>query len=224
MNGILPVYKPAGISSYEVIRKFKQTGFKNRIGHAGTLDPFAEGLLLLLLGKATKKFAEIQKWQKVYRAVAVMGAKSNTLDVEGEIELQKNCPTPNLEEIEFEGRSLIGEMEQVVPAFSAAKHKGVPLYKLARTGQKIPKKTKWVQVYHLSVKRYEFPELEFEADVSSGTYIRQLSYDWLKNLGVESYLKKLTRLAIGKIDIKKACKIKEFENEEWKKYLIKEFE
>ncbi len=220
MNGILPVYKPAGISSYEVIRKFKQTGFKNKIGHAGTLDPFAEGLLLLLLGKATKKFAEIQKWQKIYRAVAVMGAKSNTLDIEGEIEPQKNCPTPSLEEIEFEGRSLIGEMEQVVPAFSAAKHKGVPLYKLARAGRETPQKTKWVQIYHLSVKRYEFPELEFEADVSSGTYIRQLSYDWLKSLGVESYLKKLTRLAIGKISIEDACKVDEFENGGWEKYLI----
>ncbi len=221
MNGILPVYKPKNITSYEIIRKFKrESGFKGKIGHAGTLDPFADGLLLLLLGKATKKFSEIQKWQKVYQATAVMGASSNTLDIDGEITKQENCPIPSLEEIEFEARSMVGEVEQVVPNYSAAKYQGVPFYKLARAGKKVPQKTKWIHIYHISITRYEFPELEFETDVSSGTYIRQLSYDLLKNLGVESYLKKLKRLAIGKIALEKSCQVADFGNESWKQFIL----
>ncbi len=221
INGILPIYKPKGITSYDVIRKFKkETGFKGKIGHAGTLDPFAEGVLLLLLNKATKKFDEIQKWQKVYRAVAVMGASSDTLDITGKIVQQENCPAPSLETIEFEARSLVGELDQVVPSYSAAKHKGVPLYKLAREGKKVPQKIKEVVIYHISIKRYEFPELEFEADVSSGTYVRQLSYDLLKNVGVESYLKELTRLAIGQVNLEQVCRLDTFNNGSWKEFII----
>lgn len=217
----MPVYKPAGVSSYEVIREFKRiTGWQGKIGHGGTLDPFAEGLLLLLLNKATKRFAEIQQWSKVYRAVAVMGGRSETLDKTGRIKKQNNPPMPSLEQIEFEARSMVGEIEQVVPCYSAAKYKGVPFYKLARGNKKIPRKTKWVKIYHISIKRYQFPELEFEADVGSGTYIRQLSYDLLKNLGVESYLKSLIRLAVGKIDLTQACRLDNFKNKSWIKYVI----
>ncbi len=221
MNGILAVNKPAGISSYEVIRKFKkESGFQGKVGHAGTLDPFADGLLLVLLNKATKKFEEIQKWQKVYWAKAIMGASSRTLDSEGEIKPQTNCPTPKLEKIEFEARSLVGGYEQKVPDYSAAKHHGIPLYKLAREGKAVPPRTKWVEIYHISVTSYRFPELEFEADVGSGTYIRQLSYDWLKKMGVESYLVRLTRTSIGKIGLNQACKIDDFKNENWKKFIL----
>ncbi len=221
MNGILPVYKPQGISSYDVIRKFKrESGFKGKVGHGGSLDPFAEGVLLLLLNKATKKFDEIQLWQKSYRATAILGAKSETLDSEGAIKKQIDCPVPKLEEIEFEARSMVGELEQLVPLYSAAKYKGTPLYKLARQGKKVPLKTKWIHIYHISIKKYEFPELEFEADVSSGTYIRQLSYDLLKKLGVESYLKKLIRLSIGKISLEATCQLDDFKDKNWRDFIL----
>ncbi len=214
MQGLLPIYKPAGITSYDVIRKIKLIIPRGtKIGHAGTLDPFAEGVLILMLGKATKRFDEIQKWHKTYLSVAKLGEKSDTLDCTGEI--SKAVDLVDLvgkEEVQKIADKYVGEIEQVVPAYAAAKYKGRKLYEYAREGIVVPEKKKMVTIYLVSaqggsasggeVVSLENKEVEMRVECSSGTYIRQLSYDILKELGIESHLTSLVRESIGEITTK----------------------
>src|SRR3989339_1112825 len=206
MDGILPIYKPAGITSYDVIRQVKRMLLRGqKVGHAGTLDPFAEGVLLLLLGKATKRFDEIQSWRKTYLATARLGYFSDTLDVTGQIN-----KVPNLAEystkVQDVANRYVGTIEQVVPSYSAAKYKGKPLYKYARGGEDVPPKSKKVTVYSIKVLEpsesngsNHRTEVQMRVECGSGTYIRQLSYDIFHTLGIESYLTSLTRERVGEI-------------------------
>ena len=226
MDGILPVYKPVGITSYDVIREFKRhitrtVPDRYKIGHGGTLDPFADGVLLLLLGKATKKMGELSALPKTYRAVARLGAKSETLDRTGAITPGvKGSHTPGVSEIRAVVKKFVGEIEQEIPDYSAAKIGGVPRYKLARRGEIMEKKTKKVRIYDLSFTKVEQDQAEFVTKVSGGTYIRQLSYDIFKTLGVESYLESLTRTAIGDFSLEKCCQIAEFSQSKWQDMVV----
>jgi tRNA pseudouridine55 synthase len=214
MDKILPVYKPVGMTSYDVIREFKRAQFtgiipvKYKVGHGGTLDPFADGVLLLLLGKATKKMNELSALPKTYRAVAVLGAKSDTLDKTGVIVNAKMYECTN-EQINAAAEKFVGEIEQTIPEYSAAKVHGVPRYKLARKGQEQEKKSKLVTIYALSINKVADNRVTFTATVSSGTYIRQLSYDLFKSLRVESYLEALTRTRIGDFTLEKCVRIED---------------
>lgn len=237
MDSILPVYKPVDMTSYDVIRAFKRAQHPTyKIGHGGTLDPFADGVLLLLLGKATKQMNELMQLPKTYRAVARLGASSDTLDRTGTVTEQQpniltsqlnNIPTFQLdniptsqqsnkkvstltEQIEAVKNQFIGEIEQVIPDYSAAKVQGVPRYKLARQGVALAEKSKKVTIYELRIMNYAQDTVTFEATVSSGTYIRQLSYDIFKSLGVESYLESLTRTAIGPYRLDQCAQIDDF--------------
>lgn len=219
-DGLLPVYKPTEISSYDVIRNFKRlTQYRGKIGHAGTLDPFADGVLILMLGKSTKKFDEIQAWKKEYLAVSKLGAKSATLDTEGEIELQEKVPEINKASLQKILRKQIGKIEQVVPIYSATKHKGKPLYSYAREGESVPVKKKWVEIFEIDGKIMNQNKIELRILCSSGTYIRQLSFDIFRELGIDSHLISLTRTKIGKVGITQCCKLTDF-GAGWEKYLI----
>ena len=223
MDGILPVYKPVGITSFDVIRAFKRAQFtgrdpvKYKVGHGGTLDPFADGVLLLLLGKATKKMNELSALPKTYRAVAQLGARSDTLDCTGHIDLRFTVQDLrlSLEQLNEQGKKFWGEIEQEIPDYSATKINGVPRYKLARAGKEMEKKTKIVKIYDLRFTKIEADMVEFVSTVSSGTYIRQLSYDIFKSLGVESYLESLTRTQIGDYDMEKCVKVEDFSSLAW---------
>jgi len=200
MDKILPVIKPVGISTYDLIRRYKRkTGFTGKIGHAGTLDPFAEGVVLLLLGKETKRFDEIRAWDKVYLAGIKLGFVSTTGDTEGEI-TPVSSKKPTKAEIEKVIKKFIGLTEQRVPAFSAAKHKGVPLYKLARQGKTIPEKSKKVNIKKIEFIKYKYPELTIRVTCSGGTYIRQLAQDIGEQLKTGAFLYYLLREAVGKFD------------------------
>lgn len=215
MDAILPVYKPVGITSYDVIREFKRGVHPDyKVGHGGTLDPFADGVLLLLLGKATRKMSELTTLAKTYRAVAVLGAYSDTLDVTGKIVNAEMHKCTN-EHIRSAANKFVGEIEQEIPDYSATKINGVPRYKLARRGEVMERKTKKVTIYALRFTKIERGKAEFVATVSSGTYIRQLSYDIFKSLGIESYLDALTRTEIGKYTIEKCCEIADFKSLKW---------
>jgi len=223
-NKILPVSKPVGLSTYDVIRLFKkQTSFKGKIGHAGTLDPFATGVVLLLLGGATKKFEEIKTWHKVYLAGLRLGAVSQTGDVEGKITVRDIKKRPTLTEIKKALQKFKGEIEQKVPLYSAAKHKGRPLYKIARedreeggrpvageevrdkgpssAGQGAERKKK-VSIYSLELVYYRWPFLTLRAGVSGGTYIRQLAEDIGSELKTGAFLYFLQRERVGNFDLK----------------------
>lgn len=225
MEGILPIYKKSGVTSFDVIRRLKKLlPHGQKIGHGGTLDPFAEGVLLILLGKATKRFDEIKGWKKRYLAVARLGARSNTLDSEGKISktIKKHLINNlSVEEIQKKADEFVGEIEQVVPQYSAAKYKGKPLYKYARRGEKVPQKIKKVMIdkikvlniYCSSVSEHG-GKVKMEVICGSGTYIRQLSYDIFSNLGIESYLEKLTRLQVGEITTHSCVKLEEILDKE----------
>ena len=217
MDGILAVYKPVGITSFDVIRELKHAIHPDfKVGHGGTLDPFADGVLLLLLGKATKKMNELAELPKTYLATARLGASSDTLDRTGRISKQLTAYGIRQEQIMEVLKKFVGEIEQVIPDYSATKIKGVPRYKLARRGEAMEKKTKMVMIYDLRFVLIEDNKVEFEATVSSGTYIRQLSYDIFKSLGVESYLEALTRTRIGDFSLMKCCEMSDFNDDIWK--------
>ena len=209
MDRIIAVIKPAGISTYDVIRAFKRkTGFKGKIGHAGTLDPFATGVVLLLLGKETKRFDEIRTWEKVYLAGVRLGEVSTTGDPEGEI-TPVFSKKPLKKEIKKVLKNFIGETEQKIPAFSAAKHKGVPLYKLARKGIKI-EKSKKVNISKIEFVNYKYPTLTIRVACSGGTYIRQLAQDIGEQLKTGAFLHSLEREKVGKFSKKNCCLIDDF--------------
>lgn len=217
MDMILPVYKPVGITSFDVIREFKRAQFtrtvpdRYKIGHGGTLDPFADGVLLILLGKATKKMNELSELPKTYRAVARLGASSDTLDVTGTI-IKFSSPKFSNSQIIKTAKDFVGEIEQEIPDYSATKINGVPRYKLARAGKEMEKKSKLVTIHKLEIENIEGELVTFVATVSSGTYIRQLSYDLFKSLGIESYLESLTRTQIGDFDLSKCISIEDFKS------------
>ena len=217
------MWKPTGITSFDVIRVFKRAVHPDfKVGHGGTLDPFADGVLLLLLGKATKRMNSLMELPKTYDATAVLGARSDTLDRTGKI---INTPTNQqtnvtIGQIKEAAAKFVGEIEQAIPEYSAAKVNGVPRYKLARAGKEQIPKSKLVTIYDLKIINSNYSNnrsiVEFEATVSSGTYIRQLSYDILASLGVESYLESLTRTRIGEIMEVQCCQITEFATGGWR--------
>lgn len=211
MNGILPVWKPAGITSYDVIRIFKKNVLpslteKVKVGHAGTLDPFAEGVLLLLLGSATKRMGELQELPKTYLATAVLGAESDTLDKTGQITKAPDSISPSREMIVEAVKKFTGEIEQKIPDYSAAKVNGRTRYAMARRGETLPPKCKKVTIFKIDVVGVKenngsnrSTEVTLLIECSSGTYVRQLSYDIFMSIGIESYLEKLVREKIGVI-------------------------
>lgn len=222
MNGILPVYKPVGITSFDVIREFKRRIHPDfKVGHGGTLDPFADGVLLLLLGKATKKMNELSDLPKTYRAVARLGASSDTLDKTGTIQTSEDQKANvSIEEIRHVAEKFVGEIEQEIPDYSATKINGVPRYKLARAGKEMEKKSKKVTIHKLEIEKVEGEVVSFTSTVSSGTYVRQLSYDLFQTLGIDSYLEKLTRTAIGKFKVDDCVKLEDFNSPKWQDKVV----
>ncbi len=205
---IILVDKPAGISSFGVVAKVRgflrnRFGHKVKVGHNGTLDPFATGLLILLSGKMTKKSNEFLKLDKEYIADLKLGFKSSTGDPEGEIE-KVNDRIPEVGEIDSILHTFIGETEQTPPKYSAIKINGQRAYKLARKGVDFEVPVRKVKIYNIDVLEYEYPRLVIRCQVSSGTYIRTLAEDIGMKLGVGAYLTVLRRIKIGEYSVEKA--------------------
>jgi tRNA pseudouridine55 synthase len=167
-----------------------------KVGHTGTLDPFATGLLILLAGKATKKAPELTKKDKVYEATISLGETSTTGDPEGEI-TKTSSPVPTRAEIEAIIPQFTGKIEQRPPAFSAIKINGQRAYKLVRAGKEVEIPTRTVEIYSLDIISYKAPVLKIRTHVSSGTYIRTLAEDIGKALGCGAYCSELRRTQIA---------------------------
>lgn len=216
MDEILLIDKPAGMSSFGVVARVRrllseQAGRKVKVGHTGTLDPFATGLLILLTGKNTKRSNDFLKLDKWYETTIRLGAISSTGDIEGEIkEYSSGFLRPDLSDVKQCLKSFIGEVEQRVPQYSAVKINGKRAYKLAREGKEVEMPIRKVQIYHIDLIDYKWPELKIRCHVSSGTYIRTLGEDIGKKLGVFGYLTKLRRTKIGNYDIKDAIKLEDW--------------
>ncbi len=211
MNGYLLVDKPEGWTSHDVVAKIRaiiktETVQKIKVGHTGTLDPMATGLLVLVLGKYTKQAAEFSKLDKTYDAELTLGQTSSTGDREGKL-VQKGTRKPGEKEIKDALSTFLGQIEQVPPAFSAIKIGGQRAYKAARAGKAVEIEPRKVTIHSITNINYKYPKLAFTTSVSSGTYIRSLAVDIGEKLGTGAYLSSLRRTLVGKFDIKNALKI-----------------
>ena len=211
---IILVDKPADISSFGVVAKvrgFLKAKFdhKIKVGHTGTLDPFATGLLILLSGKMTKKSNEFLKLDKVYEATLKLGYTSTTGDPEGELKEIDNT-IPGINQIKNIINNFIGAIDQKVPSFSAVKINGERAYKLARKGIDFETPTRKIEIYSIEILDYNYPELKIRTHVSSGTYIRTLAEDIGEKLGTGAYLTALRRTKIGNHSIENATSLDNF--------------
>ncbi|MEK7594164.1 MAG: tRNA pseudouridine(55) synthase TruB [Patescibacteria group bacterium] len=216
MQGLLLVDKPADWTSFDAVNYVRrmvatQEGKKPKnvkVGHTGTLDPFATGLLVLLIGKDyTRKAADYSKLDKTYEVTMTLGQKSSTGDPEGEIEAVSDT-IPDQKAVLEAAERFRGQIEQVPPAYSAIKINGVRAYKMAREGKEVVIEPRKVTINSLEVTDYSYPEVKFVANVSSGTYIRTLVEDIGKELGTGAYTKALCRTEIDKFSIKDAQPVK----------------
>ncbi len=205
---ILLIDKPAGITSHDVVDRIRRVYGTHAVGHAGTLDPFATGLLILGIGPATKALTALVGLDKEYMATACLGATTNTDDIEGIIVSTPNITIPSRQDVEKAFIKFQGGYEQTAPIYSAKKIGGKKLYELARAGLGdtviLPKKL--VKIYELELISYDWPILVFRTRVSSGTYIRSLARDIGATLKCGAYLTALRRTKIGSYDIKDAEK------------------
>lgn len=209
-DGILLIDKEEGITSYDVVKRFKRIpGFK-KVGHAGTLDPFATGLLIILIGQGTKLSSYLMAGKKRYLAGIKLGVETDTLDPTGKI--IKEAPFPNLNEaiIKEVLKGFEGEIEQIPPAYSAVNIDGQRAYKLARKGIDVKLKKRNVSIYSIRLVDFNSPEVNIEVTCSSGTYIRTLASDIGKRLGSVAHLKNLRRVSNGPFNIKDALDLEAF--------------
>jgi tRNA pseudouridine55 synthase len=182
---------------------------KIKVGHTGTLDPFATGLLIILVGDATKKQDQFMKLDKEYEATLKLGLTSSTGDPEGDIMSGDTTIKPKIEMIQKTLSLFTGEISQTPPPYSAIKINGTRAYKLARGGKKVKLKSRRVKIYKIEVQSYKFPELNILVKCSSGTYIRTLAEDIGKALKTGAYLSALRRTKVGGHDIKSAASIED---------------
>jgi tRNA pseudouridine55 synthase len=215
---VLLIDKPLKWSSFQAVNKLKyllinKVGLpkKFKIGHAGTLDPLATGLLLICTGKFTKKISELQGQAKEYTGTFYIGATTPSYDLETEID--QTFPTEHIDEalIHETVKQFLGEIDQKPPIFSAIKKDGVRLYEHARAGESIEIESRKTTIHEFEITRIAFPEIDFRVVCSKGTYIRSLAYDFGKAMNSGSHLTVLRRTKIGDYDVKNAIDITLFE-------------
>ena len=209
-DDIVLIDKPRGISSFGVVAKVRyhlsqQLGKKTKVGHTGTLDPFATGLMILVTGTMCKRAQEFTKQDKIYQATFVLGKTSSTADVEGKLR-QRSRQRPSLATIQLAMTQLTGVIWQTPPVFSAIKINGQRAYQLARQGRAVEMPRRQVTIYQLELLDYTYPRLTVRVKVSSGTYIRSLAVDLGRALGVGAYCQTLRRLAIADKIVDQALK------------------
>ena len=194
LHGLLVVDKPRGLTSYDVIRRVKHAARLGKIGHTGTLDPMATGVLPLVLGRATKLVPFLQAGRKVYQGRILLGRTTDTDDVTGETLSEKTGFQVDLDQACRAALNLVGEIEQAPPAYSALKFNGRPAYELARSGCEVPVRLRKVTVHQLILTGLEDNLISFRAEVSKGTYLRSLAADLGRLLGTGACLESLRRL------------------------------
>lgn len=213
MNGIILIDKPTGMSSFGVVARVRRilsqaAGKKVKVGHTGTLDPFASGLMIIVVGSYCKRASEFSKLDKTYEAVVELGKTSSTGDPEGDITVVSDS-RPDDGEIAAALQAFTGVIEQTPPSYSAIKIDGVRAYKLAREGKEVEMPTREITIHSLELDSYEYPELNITTHVSSGTYIRTLASDIGESLGTGAYCKELRRTVVGDYSIDNAVQLRD---------------
>ena len=209
MNGIFLINKEANWTSFDICAKVKRLFNTKKVGHSGTLDPFAEGLMIVCLGQATKIIPFLENYNKTYLATIKLGEETDTLDNTGNIIDKKDVLNYSIEELKNVLNSFLGKSQQIPPMYSALKHDGVPLYSLAREGIEIERKPRNIEIFSIELIEYNKPFLTFKCKVSKGTYIRTLAKDIAIKLSTVGHLVKLIRTNIDKFDLNMAKKVNE---------------
>ena len=210
------INKPLRWTSFDVVNKLKQeirrqTGLKKfKIGHAGTLDPLAEGVLLVCVGKATKRIECLQSMPKTYTGTFVLGATTASYDLEHPVKQVGSIAHLDRMDVETACRAMLGVQQQVPPLFSAVKLDGKSAFQYARQGEEVALKSKEIEIYDFQLPRVELPEVDFEIHCSKGTYIRSIARDLGNKLGCGAYLKRLCRTAVGDCRISDALPLNNF--------------
>lgn len=196
-DGILNIDKPSGMTSFAVVSLVRGLTGVRRVGHAGTLDPIAGGVLPICLGRATRVVEYIVDAPKAYRAVIRLGVETDSYDSEGAVTAVADPHGVTRDEVEEALLPFVGEIEQLPPMYSALKHKGKPLYHYARAGKTVPRTARKVAVYRLDLLRFDPPVLELDIECGRGAYVRSLAHDLGRKLGCGAHLEGLTRLRSG---------------------------
>ena len=219
MNGILNVFKPTGITSFDVVRIIRKISNVKKVGHAGTLDPEASGVLPVCIGRATKAIDYIMGDFKIYEAELKLGVITDTYDREGKI-LRENEVNVSDDEITEVINSFIGEIKQIPPMYSALKVNGKKLYELARAGIEIEREARTITIYGIDIMDIKSPYVKFRVKCSKGTYIRSLCYDIGEILKCGGMMWNLQRIATGPFHIEDAINIEDLNEENINKYIM----
>ena len=208
---IFNIYKPKDFSSFSIVKKVKHIT-REKVGHSGTLDPFADGVLVLGVGKSTKKLSNIIQFDKTYEGIVKLGEKTDSMDLTGNIVESKKVPKITVKSLKGCADKFIGELLQRTPMYSARKINGVRLYKLARKNIEIKTNPKLITIKHLNIDMIDKNTLKIIVECSSGTYIRVLAEDIAEYLGTVGHLISLTRLSVGEYKLNESLTIKNFED------------
>jgi len=206
---IININKPAGWTSFDVVKKVRGIIKEKKVGHAGTLDPFAEGVLVLGTGPDTKKLTDITTASKIYRAELTLGKATDTQDRDGKIIAESPVPELTMETIDAVLASFVGTQEQIPPMYSAKKVNGQRLYKLARKNKTVERDPVTITIDQISLLDYTEPVITFEVTCSKGTYVRALGADIAAKLGTVGHLTALIRTSVGAYHIANATTIEE---------------
>jgi tRNA pseudouridine55 synthase len=207
---VILVDKPAGWSSFKVIRKIRNVISVKKVGHAGTLDPMATGLLIVATGKKTKSIHEYQSLEKTYTGTITLGKTSPSMDMETEIISEKPVTNITEENIYKVRDEFLGTIKQIPPMYSAVKYKGKNLYHLARKGEEVEREAREVVVSDFKILKIALPDVDFEITCSKGTYIRVIANDFGDKLGCGGLLSSLRRIKIGNYSVENALTVDEF--------------
>ncbi len=208
---VLLVDKPLGWTSHDVVEKLRRMFRMKKVGHAGTLDPRATGLLLMATGTMTKRLSALMNLEKEYVSTMVIGARTPSFDSETEVVERKDYSHVTEAHLRDVFRTYVGEITQVPPMYSAVKHKGIPVYKYARKGEEVERRPRRVTISVLELVDFTPPEVRFRVVCSKGTYIRTLAEDICRRLGCGAYLQSLIRTRVGSYSLEQALTIPELE-------------
>ena len=211
MDGLLILDKPAGVTSFDMVRQVRRWCQTRRVGHAGTLDPLATGVLPVAVGRATRLIEYLMADDKAYRATLKLGCVTDTQDSEGRVLEEKPWQSVDREAVKVAVGNFVGQIEQLPPMYSALKKDGQPLYKMARQGLEVEREPRKVHVKSLVVDDFSPPYLTFTVNCSKGTYVRTLCHDLGQILGCGAHMTDLRRLACGRFDLAASHPLSELE-------------
>jgi len=209
LDGAILIDKPAGPTSHDVVDAIRRRFQIKKVGHCGTLDPNATGLLIIVLGRGTKLSEKLMGDDKVYEGTIKFGETTASYDSDGELTGSLPVPPMTLEQLNTDATSFLGDQMQIPPMVSAIKKNGVPLYKLARKGIEVEREPRLVHIYNFRFTRYEEPLGDFRVACTKGTYVRSIAHDLGQKLGCGAHLAALRRSVSGKFDVAEATRLDE---------------